>query len=97
MELWRGYTKEVLCRLETCELESLLAEHGFSDGESLDVGFIRCVTEILNEKKPRQVWQTTIHGTTFLIRVCVPLRYFRKSAKILVWRSRQYELYQEKQ
>ena len=55
MEMWRGYTKEVLCRLETSELENLLAEHGFSDKESLDVGFIRCVTEILSERKPAPV------------------------------------------
>ena len=55
MEMWRGYSKEVLCRLETSELESLLAEHGFSDGEALDVGFIRCVTEILNERTPAPI------------------------------------------
>ena len=53
--MWRGYSKEVLCRLETSELESLLAEHGFSNGESLDIGFIRCVTKILNERNPELI------------------------------------------
>ena len=52
MEMWRGYTKEMLYCLEMSKLEHLLAEHGFSEGESLDIGFIRCVAAILNERNP---------------------------------------------
>ena len=65
MEMWRGYTKEALRRLETSELEKLLAEHGFSNGESLDIGFIRCVTEILSERNPAPVLPDHISWDSF--------------------------------